>query len=87
MADEKRPRQSSPKGLSGADFAGVGIQFGAAIVVFVFAGQWLDKRFDGNGLFTVGGAFVGAVGGFYHLYRRVSAAQKQDDERRRGSGP
>jgi F0F1-type ATP synthase assembly protein I len=71
--------------LSGADFAGLGIQFGAAIVVFVFAGQWLDKRFGGNGLFTIAGAFVGAVGGFYHMYRRVAAAQKQDDERRRSA--
>ena len=64
MADEKRPRQTSPKGLSGADFAGLGIQFAAAIVIFVFAGQWLDNRFDGNGLFIIAGAFVGAVGGF-----------------------
>lgn len=83
MADEKRPRQTSPKGLSGADFAGLGIQFAAAIVIFVFAGQWLDNRFNGNGLFIIAGAFVGAVGGFYHMYRRIAAAQKQDDEERR----
>jgi len=85
MADEKRPLKSSAKGLSGSDFAGLGIQFAAAILIFVFAGQWLDKRFNGNGLFTIAGAFVGAVGGFYHMYRRISAAQRQDDERRRGS--
>ena len=50
MEDEKRPQQSSTKGLSGADFAGLGIQFAAAIVVFLFIGQWLDKRFGTDGI-------------------------------------
>ena len=83
MADEKRPRQTSPRGVSGADFAGLGIQFAAAIVIFVFAGQWLDNRFNGKGLFTIVGVFVGAAGGFYHMYRRIAAAQREDDEQRR----
>jgi len=69
--------------MSGADFAGLGIQFAAAIVIFVFAGQWLDNRFNGKGLFIIAGAFVGAAGGFYHMYRRIAAAQREDDERRR----
>ena len=84
MADEKRPHPSSRKGLSGADFAGVGIQFAAAILICVFLGQWLDNRFSGNGLFTIAGMFVGAGAGFYSMYRKISAAQKQDDEERRG---
>jgi F0F1-type ATP synthase assembly protein I len=83
MEDEKRPQQSSRKGLSGADFAGVGIQFALAIVVFLFAGQWLDKRFGIKGFFTIAGVFVGAGAAFYSIYRKISAAQKQDDEDRR----
>ena len=85
MADEKRPQETSQKGLSGADFAGLGIQFAAVIVVFVFIGQWLDRRFGDTGMFTIAAVFVGAVGAFYNMYRKVSAAQKQDDERRRVS--
>ena len=83
MDDEKRPHQSSRKGLSGGDFAGVGLQFAVAIIVFVFAGQWVDKRAGTNGLFTVAGMFLGAGGAFYLMYRKISAAQKQDDEERR----
>ncbi|HEY4670847.1 MAG TPA: AtpZ/AtpI family protein [Gemmatimonadaceae bacterium] len=83
MDDEKRPQQSSSKGLSGADFAGVGIQFAAVIVVFVFVGQWLDRRFGNTGAFTIAAAFVGAAGAFYNMYRKISAAQKHDDEERR----
>lgn len=82
MEDEKRSQQSSRKGLSGGDFAGVGIQFVFAILVFLFAGQWLDNRLGTNGLFTIAGVFIGAGAGFYSMYRKISAAQKQDDEER-----
>ena len=86
MVDEKRPEPSSRKSLSGADFAGVGIQFAFAILVFLFAGQWLDKRLGTNGLFTIAGVFVGGGAAFYNMYRKISAAQRQDDEdRARGS--
>ena len=90
MEDEKRSQQRSRKGLSGGDFAGLGIQFAAAIIVFLFAGQWLDTRFGTGGLFTIAGVFVGAGGAFYSMYRKISAAQKQDDEERsanRGPDP
>jgi F0F1-type ATP synthase assembly protein I len=82
MEDEKRSQQSSRKGLSGGDFAGAGIQFAAAIIVFLFAGQWVDNRFGTNGLFTIAGVFIGAAAGFYSMYRKISAAQKQDDQER-----
>lgn len=90
MEDEKRSHQSPKKGLSGADFAGVGMQFAIAIIVFLFAGQWLDKRFGTNGLFTIAGVFVGATAAFYNMYRKIIAAQRQDDAERaanrRGNG-
>ena len=82
MEDEKRSQQSQKKGLSGADFAGVGMQFALAIIIFLFAGQWLDKRLGTNGLFTIVGVFVGATAAFYNMYRKISAAQKQDDAER-----
>ena len=84
MEDRKRPHQGSKKGLSGADFAGVGLQFAFAIIVFLYAGQWLDNRLGTNGIFTIAGVFVGAGAAFYNMYRKISAAQKQDDEERRG---
>jgi F0F1-type ATP synthase assembly protein I len=82
MQDEKRPEPSSRKGLSGADFAGVGIQFAVAIIVFLFAGQWLDKRLGTNGLVTIASVFVGGAGAFYSMYRKITAAQRRDDEER-----
>jgi F0F1-type ATP synthase assembly protein I len=91
MEDGKRSQQSPKKGLSGADFAGVGLQFALAIILFLYAGQWLDKRLGTNGLFTIAGVFVGAIAAFYNMYRKISAAQKEDDaeraaRRERGNG-
>ena len=90
MDDEKRSQPSPNKGLSGADFAGLGLQFAVAIVAFLYAGQWLDRRLGFHGLFTIAGVFVGAAAAFYNMYRKVSAAQKRDDEERergkRGEG-
>jgi F0F1-type ATP synthase assembly protein I len=83
MKDDERTQPGSKKGLSGADFAGVGLQFAFTIIVFLFAGQWVDNRVGTNGLFTIVGVFVGAVAAFYSMYRKISAAQKQDDEERR----
>jgi F0F1-type ATP synthase assembly protein I len=83
MGDEKGLRKSSPSGeSSGADFAGLGIQFVAAILIFLFAGQWVDKKLGTDGLFTVIGVFVGAGAAFYNMYRKVTAAQRRDDEAR-----
>ena len=83
MEDQKRTQRSSRKGLSGGEFAGVGIQFAFAIIVFLYAGQWLDNRLGTNGLFTIAGVFIGAGAAFYSMYRKISAAQKQDEEERR----
>ena len=83
MGDEKAPGESSGTGGSAADFAGVGIQFAVAIVVFLFAGQWLDGRLGTGGLFTIAGVFVGGGAAFYNMYRKITAAQRRDDERRK----
>lgn len=85
MEDEKRSQQRSRKGLSGGDFAGLGIQFAAAIIVFLFAGQWVDDRLGTGGLFTIAGVFVGAGAAFYNMYRKITAAQRRDDEERSAS--
>ena len=83
MDDEKRTRPSPGKGLSAADFAGVGLQFAFAIIIFLFAGQWVDKRLGTKGIFTIAGVFIGGAGAFYTMYRKIAAAQKKDDEERR----
>ena len=70
----------TPGGFSGAEFAGIGLQFAGTLLVFVFVGVWLDRRLQTTWLFTVLGTFVGAGGAFFSMYRRVIAAQKRERE-------
>jgi F0F1-type ATP synthase assembly protein I len=63
---------------SASEFAGIGLQFAASIVLFVFAGQWLDRRLGTGPVFLILGVFGGAGGAFYSMYRKLMAAQKSD---------
>jgi F0F1-type ATP synthase assembly protein I len=67
------PRQTSTA-PSGAELAGVGVQFAATLVVFAFLGIWLDKRFGSSPWFVLVCVFVGAAAGFYSLYRKLMSA-------------
>ena len=66
-------------GPSAAAYAGLGFQILGSILLFLYAGQWLDRRVGTRGLFTVVGVFVGAGAAFYSLYRRLTADQRRQD--------
>ena len=78
-----RNTDPAPDELDLRAFAGAGLQFAVAIVLFVLLGQWLDKKFETAPVFVIAGVFIGGGAAFYSLYRRVTRAQKADDERRR----
>ena len=54
-----------------------------------YAGVWLDKRLGSTPWFTLIGVFVGAAGGFYSMYRKITASQRREVEQqaKRRSGP
>ena len=64
-------------------YAGVGLQFAASIVMFLFAGQWVDRRFDTEPWGVIFGVFVGAGAAFFSLYSRLMADLKRDEARKR----
>lgn len=61
-------------------YAGLGIQFAASILLFLYLGQWLDRRFGTDPLFLYVGVFTGAGAAFYSMYRNLMADQKREDE-------
>lgn len=50
--------------------AGVGVQFGAAIVVFAVAGNWADGRFGTKPWLLILGVALGFTGGTISLLRK-----------------
>jgi hypothetical protein len=72
-------------GSSAGVWAGVGLQFAATILVFVFIGQWLDRRF-GTDWLTIVAVLLGFAGGTYSMYRRATAEQRREDEARQAQG-
>lgn len=81
-SEEKRTAASQA-----GEVLGVGLQFAASILFFLFLGQWLDRRLGTEPWLLLLGVFVGAGAGFFALYRqlviapRARQARKQEDKR------
>lgn len=61
---------------------GVGMQFAASILVFLFVGRWLDGKLGTEPWLLLTGVMVGAAAGFFSIYRQLVIAPR-DRERRR----
>ena len=48
---------------------GVGLQFAVTLLVCLFAGQWLDRKFGTTPWLLLAGMLVGSVVGFWSLVR------------------
>jgi F0F1-type ATP synthase assembly protein I len=60
-------------------YAGLGVQLAVSLLVFVWAGQWLDKRFGTNGILTMVAAFLGFGGTMYSLIRTLNRQDRDKD--------
>jgi F0F1-type ATP synthase assembly protein I len=68
---------------SAASIAGLGMQFVVAILLFLFLGQWADRKLGTEPWLLIAGVFLGAGASFYSIYRRLMADQKREDEARK----
>jgi ATP synthase protein I len=81
--DDGDPRGGSAGGSAGA-YLGVGLQFAVSIVLFVYLGQWLDRRFGTEPWLLLAGLLVGGGASFYSIYRKLMAnLEREEAERRR----
>ncbi|HEX4823425.1 MAG TPA: AtpZ/AtpI family protein [Candidatus Polarisedimenticolaceae bacterium] len=60
-----------PEGPSPLEFAGLGFELVVPLMVGLFGGQWLDRRFGTTPWLVLTGALLGAAAGMLNLYRRV----------------
>ncbi|MEP6989326.1 MAG: AtpZ/AtpI family protein [bacterium] len=75
-------RKAAQDGPSGAEFAGIGLQFAISILGGLYAGQWIDKKLGSAPWFLIIGVFLGAGLSFYSMYRKLMAAQAREDAAR-----
>jgi ATP synthase protein I len=57
-------------------YAGLGVQLAASILLFVWIGQWADRKFGTGGLLTIVAAFLGFGGTMFWLIRSLT---RKDD--------
>ena len=78
------PGKGQPEeGFSVSEFAGVGIQFAVSILLFLYVGQWLDRKLGTQPWLLIVGVFLGAGLGFYSMYKKLMAAQARDEAARK----
>ena len=81
--DPHRSTEPRPGELNPSNFAGAGLQFAVSIVAFLLLGQWADRKLGTSPVLLLAGVFIGGAAAFYSMYRKITAAQRADDERRR----
>jgi F0F1-type ATP synthase assembly protein I len=60
-------------------YAGLGVQLAVSMLVFVWLGQWADRKLGTGGVLTVVAAFLGFGGTMYWLVRSLS---RKDDSQK-----
>ena len=77
------PTEGGSQGPSSHDFAGIGLQFAFGIIVFLFIGQWLDKKLGTAPWLLIVSVFTGAGLSFYNMYAKLQAIQAREDAARK----
>lgn len=66
-------------------YSGLGLQFAATVVVFAFAGRWLDGRLSSSPWCLLAGVFLGFGLGLYSMVKKVPSSPAK--RARAGDGP
>ena len=61
-------------------YAGIGLQFALSIVLFLYLGQWVDRKLGTDGIFMLLGVMVGFGAAFFTIYRSLMADQRREEE-------
>jgi ATP synthase protein I len=57
-------------------YAGLGLQLAVSLLIFVWVGQWADRKLGTGGLMTILAALVGFGGTMFSVIRRLNRENK-----------
>lgn len=78
MPDAPKPKPPTREGeIDPWALAGLGLQFGLALVIGVYAGQWVDRQLGTEPFGLLAGAFLVGGGVFVSSYRRLMAKSRR----------
>lgn len=60
-----------------AEYIGLGLQLAGAVVLFFFAGKWLDDSLGTSPWLMLAGLALGTVGGFISFFKKITALSVQ----------
>ena len=69
---------SGPKHPGPMRYAGLGIQLAVSLLVFVWIGQWADRKLGTGGLLTILAALLGFGGTMYSVIRSLNKEGKDE---------
>ena len=67
-------------------YLGLGLEFAASILLFIFLGRYLDGKYGTEPWFIVSGAVMGFAVAFYGMYRTLIGLSGKNHSRTRGGG-
>jgi len=68
----KTPDPAENRGPGPMRYAGLGVQLAASVLLFVWVGQWADRKLGTGGLVTILAALLGFGGTMYWLIRSLT---------------
>jgi ATP synthase protein I len=88
MALDREPRKAGRNDTPDASqYAGVGIQFAAGILLFTFAGRWLDGRLGTSPWLLLLGVMLGFALSTFWIYRQLVVRPRERARDGREDGP
>lgn len=61
-------------------YSAAGIQLVVAIVLLAWGGHYLDAKLATKPLFLIGGVVLGAIAGFFNIYRMFKAEKDAEEK-------
>ena len=80
----KRRRQALTSYAQAGTYVSSGFQFAGSIAAGLLAGWWLDSKLKTEPAFLVAGTILGAISGFYYLFRTLVQPPSRDTAKDEG---